>query len=155
MTPTPLALAAVVLYAAATVTLWRSLQARTGDRPGLALGLAIAAAAAHAVALTTAIRPADGFALDLARTGSILAWEAAALTALAALRLPVAPLGLCSFPVGALGAAALLFDLAPPRVVRFASWTLEAHVLLSLLAYGILMLAAGQALLLWYQERRL
>lgn len=155
MNPTPFALVAALLYAAATALLWRSLQARTGDRPLAALGCALAAALAHALALVGAIHTEQGFALDLFRTGAILAWEAGAFTALAALRLPVAPLGLVSFPVGALGAAVLLADLAPPHLIRFASWSLEAHVVLSLLAYGILMLAAGQALLLWYQERRL
>lgn len=155
MNPTPFALAAALLYAAATLALWRALRARTGDRPLAALACALLAAGAHAVALASAIHTDEGFALDLLRTGSILAWEAGALTALAALRLPVAPLGLCSFPVGALGAAVLLADVAPPRHVVFASWALEAHVVLSLLAYGVLMLAAGQALLLWYQERRL
>lgn len=155
MNPTPFALAAALLYGAATVVLWRSLQARTGDRPLVALGCAMAAALAHALALTAAIHTEQGFALDLLRTGSILAWEAGALTAVAALRLPVATLGLVSFPVGALGAAALLFDVAPPHRITFASGMLEAHVVLSLMAYGVLMLAAGQALLLWYQERRL
>lgn len=155
MTPTPFALAAALLYVIATVALWRSLQTRTGDRPLPALGCALAAALAHAVALAGAIHTDAGFALDLLRTGSILAWEAGALTALAALRLPVAALGVVSFPVGALGAAALLVDIAPPRHIVFAAWALEAHVVLSLLAYGVLMLAAGQALLLWYQERRL
>ena len=155
MTPTPFALAAALLYAAATAALWRSLRARTGDRPLPALLCALAAAVAHAFALAKAIHTDAGFALDLFRTGSILAWEAGALTALAALRLPVATLGLVSFPVGALGAAVLLSDGAPPHLIAFADWTLEAHVVLSLMAYGVLMLAAGQALLLWYQERRL
>jgi ABC-type uncharacterized transport system permease subunit len=151
MNPTLLALAAALLYVAATV----SLRARTGERPRSALGFAAFAALAHALALAMAIHTDGGFALDLLRTGSILAWEAAALTTLAALRLPVATLGLVSFPVGALGAAAILSDSAPPHLITFADWTLEAHVVLSLLAYGVLMLAAGQALLLWYQERRL
>lgn len=155
MTPTPFAFAAALLYAGSTVALWRTLQTRTGAPPRLALASAALAALAHGVALVLAIRTDQGFALDLFRVGSILAWEAGAFTALAALRLPVAPLGLVSFPVAAFGAAVLLFDVAPPRIVTFASTALEAHVVLSLLAYGILMLAAGQALLLWYQERRL
>jgi len=155
MNPTPFVLAAVVLDAAATVALWRSLQARTGDRPLLALGAAALAALAHALALASAIHTDQGFALDLIRVGSLLAWEAGALTVLAALRLPVAPLGLVAFPLAALGAAALLTDVAPPHLTAFGNWALEAHVVLSLLAYGVLMLAAGQALLLWYQERRL
>lgn len=155
MNPTPFALAAALSYCAATVVLWRSVQSRTGDRPLVALGLALLAALAHLLALVAAIHTEAGFALDLFRTGSILAWEAGALTALAALRLPVAPLGLVSFPVGALGAGVLLSDAAPPHLVSFPSAMLEAHVVLSLLAYGVLMLAAGQALLLWYQEHRL
>ena len=155
MHPTPFALAAVLAYCAAAAVLWRSLQTRTGDRPLLALCFALVAAALHGLALAVSIHTAAGFELDLMRTGSVLAWEAGLFTALAALRLPMASLGLVSFPVGALGASVLLTDIAPPRVVVFSSWAIEAHVVLSLLAYGVLMLAAGQACLLWYQERRL
>lgn len=155
MHPTPFALAAALAYIAATGALWHSTKARTGERPLAALACALGAAALHAVALVLTIHAPTGLALDLLQTGSVLAWEAGALTALAALRLPVATLGLLSFPVGALGAAALVADLAPPRVISLASWAIEAHVVLSLLAYGVLMLAAGQALLLWYQEHRL
>jgi len=155
MHATPFALAAVVAYLTATGALWRSTAARTGERAVGALALALGAATLHAIALALAIRTPAGLALDLLQTGSVLAWEAGALTALAAVRLPVATLGLLSFPVGALGALALATDVSPPRVIALGSWVVEAHVVLSLLAYGVLMLAAGQALLLWYQERRL
>lgn len=155
MHPTPFALVAALAYLAASVMLWRSVRSRTGERPALALATALFAATLHALALVLSVHAPQGFALDLLRTGSILAWEAGAFTALAALRLPVATLGLLSFPVGALGALVLAADVAPPHLLALGSWAVEAHIVLSLLAYGVLMLAAGQALLLWYQERRL
>ena len=99
-----LAFAAAVAYLAAAGVLWRTLAARVPGPPLAGLGIGVAACALHAAALAGAIHAPDGFALDLARTGSLLAWEAATLTLIATLRLPVASLGFVTLPVGAVGA---------------------------------------------------
>jgi len=155
MTSTLPSIAATASYLIATAALWRALAARSGQPPLAAYGLGAAALLLHAWTLSLVLHSGDGFALDLLRTASVLAWEVAALTLIAALTLPVGSLGLVALPVGALGAVALLFDQAPVRGHAPLSVAVEAHVILSLLAYGLLLLAAGQALLLWYQERRL
>ena len=155
MSPTLPAIAAATTYLVATYMLWRALTSRTGERPFAVLGVSVVALLLHAWALGLALYGPAGFTLDLLRTASVLAWEVAALTLLAALTLPVASLGLVALPVGAIGAAALVFDLAPLRTHAALTTAVEAHVILSLLAYGLLLLAAAQALLLWYQERRL
>lgn len=149
------AIAATLAYLAATAALWRTLAARSGARPLAAFGLGGVALALHAWTLALVLHGGDGFTLDLLRTASVLAWEVAALTLIAAWTLPVGSLGLVALPVGAVGALALTFDLSPVRGHAPLSPAVEAHVILSLLAYGLLLLAAGQALLLWYQERRL
>lgn len=155
MSPTFPAIAATATYLIATLLLWRTLTARTGQRPLAALGLGAAALLLHAWSLGLVLHGPDGFTLDLLRTSSLLAWEVAALTLVAGLTLPVGSLGLVALPVGAIGAAMLAFDLAPVPSPSPLTVAVEAHVILSLLAYGLLLLAAGQALLLWYQERRL
>lgn len=155
MSPTFPALTAAATYLIATAALWHTLAARSGRPPFAALGLGAAALLLHAWTLSLVLHGEGGFTLDLLRTASVLAWEVAALTLIAALTLPVGSLGLVALPVGAIGAAALAFDSAPVRSHAPLSGVVEAHVILSLLAYGLLLLAAGQALLLWYQERRL
>ena len=155
MSPTLPAIAATATYLIATTALWRTLAARSGAQPYAAFGAGFAALLLHAWALALALHGSEGFTLDLLRTASLLAWEVAALTLVATLTLPVGPLGLVALPVGAVGALALLVDLGPVKSHAPLSVAVEAHVVLSLLAYGLLLLAAGQALLLWYQERRL
>lgn len=155
MSPTLTAIAATASYLLATAFLWRTLASRSGTRPVAAFGLGAAALLLHALALAQLLHGGEGFTLDILRTASLMAWEVAALTLLAILTLPVGPLGLVALPVGAFGALALAFDQAPIRSHAPLSLAVEAHVLLSLLAYGLLLMAAGQALLLWYQERRL
>jgi ABC-type uncharacterized transport system permease subunit len=149
------AIAATTTYLVATALLWRALTARDGKRPLAAFVAGAAALLLHAWTLGIVLFGPAGFSLDLLRTASVLAWEVAALTLIAALTLPVGSLGLVALPVGAIGAAALAFDLAPVPTHGALTFAVEAHVILSLLAYGLLLLAAGQALLLWYQERRL
>lgn len=155
MSPTLPAIVTTATYLIASVLLWRALAARTGARPLAALSLGAAALLLHAWTLGLVLHGGAGFTLDLLRTASLLAWEVAALTLVASLTLPVGSLGLVALPVGAVGALALAFDLAPLRSHAPLSAAVEAHVILSLLAYGLLLLAAGQAVLLWYQERRL
>jgi ABC-type uncharacterized transport system permease subunit len=129
MSPTLPAIVTTATYLIATALLWRTLAARSGARPLAALGLGAAALLLHAWTLGLVLHGGAGFTVDLLRTTSLLAWEVAALT--------------------------LAFDLAPVHDHAPLSGAVEAHVILSLLAYGLLLLAAGQAVLLWYQERRL
>lgn len=153
MPTTSLAVLAAVAYLAASLALWRSLQARTSlSVARVAGGVAVAA---HALALWGMVVTPAGLALDVARTASLLAWEVAVLLGLATLRAPLASLGLVWLPFAALCALAPLLVSTPARLVDLGPGIVTTHVLLSLLAYGLLTLSAVQALALAWQERGL
>jgi ABC-type uncharacterized transport system permease subunit len=154
MIPNPFAVASALAYLGAAALLWRTLAARDGSRPIAALGTGAAAVVLHAAALAGALHRHEGLVLSVQHTLSLLAWEAAVLTLLAMLRPAAAPLGLVAMPIGAVAALLLVGGGEGVGVTQLTP-AVRTHVLLSSMAYGVLMLAAGQALLLWYQERRL
>ncbi|MBT3197493.1 MAG: cytochrome c biogenesis protein CcsA, partial [Gammaproteobacteria bacterium] len=84
---------------------------------------------------------------------SITSWMLILLLELAWLMRPVGNLGVVIFPVAALMVA--LQILNPEAIQRSASSSLDTHILLSMLAYSLLTVAAIQAILLASQERHL
>lgn len=109
----------------------------------------------HAIALYGAIHQPGGLNLGVVNMFSVMAWQIGLLTFASALRPGTANLGIALYP--AVGLAVLLLPLgASTRIVlQQFSWQLEAHILLSVLAYGLLALAAFQAILLAIQDYRL
>jgi ABC-type uncharacterized transport system permease subunit len=155
MSSTLLASVAALAYLASAVLLWRGL--KSGERPPLRAAFALGgvAATAHAGALWLGVITPAGLELDFALTASLVAWEVALLMGLAALRAPVASLGLALLPLAAVCALVPTFAPAPARVIALDSPLMGAHVILALLAYGLLTLGAVQALALAWQERGL
>lgn len=100
------------------------------------------------------LRPAGmnlDFFVALAGTG----WLMAVVLLAAALFRPVENLGIILLPFSAI---IMLLALLFPReriVTDYGQWPLELHILLSMLAYSLLGLAALQAVLLAIQDRRL
>ena len=64
-------------------------------------------------------------------------------------------IGIALFPVAALSIGLLLLFPEQRLVTAAASWQLDSHILLSLLAYSILGLAVLQAVLLAIQDHHL
>jgi ABC-type uncharacterized transport system permease subunit len=85
---------------------------------------------------------------------SLVACVVAALTMLVNLSRPVAGLGVIVFPLAALLLALDVF-LAPPTTPTPIDWQIKLHVVIALLAYSLLSIAAVLALLLSVQERAL
>lgn len=121
------------------------------------LGLLFAAfaVAAHAVALRRAIYLPEGLNLGLATAFSLMGWQIALLTVLGSLRRGTANLGIGIYPLVGLSVIPLAAAPSMERLIAHTSWQMEAHILLSVLAYGLLALAAFQAVLLAVQEYRL
>ena len=153
-----LALASASLYVTATWLLGRRLLAGAehGEGPAPKLpAFTMVAVATHGILLYLGIVADDGLKLGLFNAASLVAWVAALVLVIGALRRPLDNLGLLVLPL----AAALIV----PSVVwpdQRASTTagglgIEVHVLTSVLAYAVLTVAACQALLLAYQEKRL
>ncbi len=133
--------------------------ARTGQpqQPGKggALMLGLAAIALHALVLgQTVLRP-EGLDLGFFNALSFTGWLIALLLLAATLARPVENLGIVLLPYAALTVVLALAFPGGRLVADARQWPLEAHILLSVLAYSLLALAAVQALLLAVQDHRL
>lgn len=156
LTPSLLAtLAAAILYAAATFHQGVRLRhgARADKRVLIVLGAL--AVAAHATGLFMQLVRPIGLGLDFFSAASLIAVAVIVVTLIACLTIPVENLLVLLFPLGLL--TALLGRFAPIGTVQ----TIEeepgilSHILLSILAYGMLTIAMFQALLLLVQDRQL
>ncbi|MBU3056958.1 cytochrome C assembly family protein [Pseudomonas indica] len=148
-------LAAACLYAGATAYQGLRLARReVPDRRLLAL-LAILALLAHAVGLYNQLLTPNGLNLDFFNAASLIAAAVIALTLLACTRIPVENLLLLLLPLGAL--TALLAQFMPSGTIQPINEEpgILAHILLSILAYGMLTIAMFQSLLLLLQDHQL
>jgi ABC-type uncharacterized transport system permease subunit len=98
---------------------------------------------------------AQGLNLGFTNAVSLIAWVVAVLFLLASLKRPVHMLGIVIMPIAAF--TVLMEWLWPSQPISLppASVALFAHIIVSLLAYGLLSIAVVQSLLLSVQERRL
>src|SRR5690606_34986558 len=95
-----------------------------------------------------------GLELGFFQVLSLVGWQVAVVVLLAAARLPLAGVAVAVLPIVAFSALApAVFESSAVRSAL--GWQLEAHVLLSLLAYSLLAVAAVQALVLAAQDRQL
>jgi len=158
MIPTLPSLLAITLYLIAsillTVRLLRGSVEFVCQRNHSVL-LGLAAALIHAVMLYPAILSPGGLNLGFFYAASLIALTTALLLLIAMLFEPVENLGIVAFPVAALSIGLILLFPEQRIVTTTDSWQLDTHILLSLLAYSILGLAALQAVLLAIQDRHL
>jgi len=139
-------LIATALYALAGWRIWRGAALPSGLLP---LTLAL-----HAAALSLQIFHAGSLRLGLAESVSLFAWQSALTLWVFSQREPLQSLGLVMYPFTGLCAVFGVFtsntrgDLIP-----IGDWHLEVHILISLLAAGILSIACIQALALAVLER--
>ncbi|MGE7991809.1 cytochrome C assembly family protein [Pseudomonas sp. NPDC089554] len=148
-------LLAVVLYIAATAYQGSRLaQGVKADKRLLGL-LGVIAVLGHSAALFFQLLTPLGLSLDFFSAASLIAAAVIALTLLACLSIPVENLLVLLFPLGAV--TALLSQFAPPGTVPLINEEpgILAHILLSILAYGVFTIAVFQALLLLLQDHQL
>jgi len=118
------------------------------------MALGIIAVALHSLLLQQQIMVPDGMNLGFFNALSLASWLGALVLILAAMVQPVENLGIVVLPVAA--AAIVLAISFPSRlIISDAHLALEAHILLSILAYALLAMAAVQAVLLAIQDRHL
>lgn len=158
MNSMPIAIFAIAAYlTAAGLIAWRLFmqdRARIPPRP-LALGMAFAGLLLHTWLLYAAVFSPEGLNLAFFNALSLASWTVVASLLIPSLNKPVENLGIVLLPVAAL--TVVLDELYPS--VGFmgsdVSWILKVHVLLSMLAYSLLTLAAVQAILLAVQDHYL
>jgi ABC-type uncharacterized transport system permease subunit len=147
---------AFLLYLGSSVILIRRITHKSTQPPPLQLPLGIMVVLAlvcHTVDITLTMRAAGGWDLSLLTTLSLVSWVMAFIAFLVGLRQQKAHPGIIIFPLVALS---LILNVDEPSTpIALVNPALEWHVLLSLTAYSLFVLAALQALILWFQERHL
>lgn len=148
-------LIAAVLYLGATTYQGFNLARRTSPSKPLLLLLAALALATQAACLSQQLLTPTGLVLDFFNAASLIAAAVILLTLLSCLRIPVENLLLLLLPLGAL--TVLAAALVPGGTVQAINEGpgILAHILLSILAYGLLTMAVFQALLLLLQDHQL
>jgi len=108
----------------------------------------------HAMALYPELVTGQGFNLGFFNAASLTALLTVALLLLVATWQPVESLGIPLLPVAAT-TLALAATYPSQHALSATSWQLDIHILFSVLAYSMFVLAAVQAVLLAIQERHL
>ena len=122
---------------------------------GGSLALGWGAAILHAMILAQTVFQPTGLNLGFFNALSFTGWLINVVLLAAAMVRPVENLGIVALPFGAL-TLILGLSFATERIVADpGQWPLELHILIAILAYSLLALAAAQAALLAVQDRRL
>ncbi len=156
--PLSLALGSIVFYTAATVFVGRRLFVEpAGDGESwqpLAWCVALALAL-HAGLLYLMVKQSGGLDLGLFAVATMMSWVMVALVGVTSLLRPVENLGVFVLPLAALTVALNLTGLDSQPMSTAHGVGIRVHIVISVLAYGLLTLAACQALVLAYQDHRL
>jgi ABC-type uncharacterized transport system permease subunit len=150
-----LALITIALYLAAAVVQLLFLTARLSGKQILVLRLTIVAVIAHAGLLYHWIDTSSGQNLSFFNLFSQAAWLVAVIHLLLSMRQPLENLGIFIFPITALSIALAALSSRQNLVDTTASPLILGHLLLAILAFSVLCIAACQAVLLAIQDWQL
>jgi ABC-type uncharacterized transport system permease subunit len=108
----------------------------------------------HAKSLSGLILIGDGFNLSMGNTFSMIGLELALISLFAAIDPALRGISAGLLLLGAVAALMTEFELLPAATTDLA-WQVRAHILVSLLSYGLLTVGAIVAIFAIVQERRL
>ncbi len=145
-------LIAIVFYSASIALQVAALRG-TQRRPAM-LGSGAIAVLAHSVSIGGVLITPEGWRFGLMEISTLISMVIAALVLFSCLRRPVDNLLLALFPLAILAIIAALTTGSDYPATQLSSGA-ASHVLLSILAYSVITIAALQALLLAYQNSRL
>lgn len=157
MLPVAFSLSAILLYLAATARLALPILRGGTDAAAKPQALALAAVAVvlHGVVLSQAVFVPGGLNLGFFNALSLFAWVIAAIIVIASLGQPLENLAFLGLPLAA-GSALLALAFPGSRMVILdRGFGFELHLVLAIIAYSLVSVAAVQAVVLAYQERQL
>ncbi|MCI1011925.1 MAG: inner membrane protein YpjD [Pseudomonas sp. PGPPP4] len=148
-------LLAAALYLLATLYQGSCLLRKQPSSKPLVLGAGILALLPHALAVYLQLILEPTLSLDFFDASSLISATAIALMLIGCLRMPLQPLLVLVYPLGAI--TALLAEFVPPGTVTplDVSPKIVVHVLLSIIAYGLFTLAVLQSCLVLLQNHQL
>jgi ABC-type uncharacterized transport system permease subunit len=135
------------------VRLIKGIQSPTGNR--LMLSLGSIAIVLHAVVLYHNVFTPTGVNLGFFNALSLLSGLIVLLLLIAAVSAPVENLGIAIFPLAGIAMVLEMFFPSHRILNEAEAIKLEAHILISILAYSVLSIAAVQAILLAIQNKQL
>jgi len=149
-----LALIAIVFYCAAATYQLLALQRKAPNRPPLIRLLGSAAVLNHGLSVWLAIFQYDGIHLGLTEMGLLATFTISLMLLISSIKKPVLNLGIGVFPMSML---ALIFAIWGPVSTPSNGLApgLTLHILTSLVAYSLIIIAACQALLVSVQNYQL
>ena len=158
MQATILSLAAIALYLSATwrvaAPAWRGVSEPLARRhPGLLLGAA--AILCHGVYLYFSLYTGSGINLGVFNAASLVAWLVVGLMLAMAVGNSLEHLAMLMLPLAALSLVAEQLFTSHRIIPEHAPMGLQAHILLSVLAYSLLTIGAILALALAFEHRQL
>jgi ABC-type uncharacterized transport system permease subunit len=150
MFPTIASLLASVLYCLSGFLIFKQLgdQDKARWKP---LALALAAMLLHAIVLNHLIYRPSGLNLEFFVAFSLISWLISVQILLSCIFRQIESLGIAVFPMSGLAILLALADFTDPLIISGSS-ALKGHIMISVIAYSLIMLAAIQAGLLAYQD---
>lgn len=109
----------------------------------------------NGILLNSAVFVSGGLDLGFSNSWALISWIIALVVLLVAVRKPVENLLVIFFPLAALGLLLILFFPSHRILAESAAMGLKMHILLSIVAYSLLTVAAFQAAFLAFQEYQL
>ncbi len=113
---------------------------------------ALIALALHAITLKSNIYLLSGFNLSLFTSASLVSWLVSLQILIASIKRPLDSLGIVMFPLSA-AVIALEYKFMSTNIIGDISNGVQSHILISIIAYSLLMLGALQAVALAFQHR--
>lgn len=110
---------------------------------------------AHGMLLWQTLFFSGALNLGFFQSSLLISWLVVAILLAMNLAKPVASLFLGAYPLASLTVVFALLTHTPPRFIQRDDWGILSHIALSVTAYSLFTLAAGQALLLYFQNRQL
>ncbi|WP_148253717.1 cytochrome C assembly family protein [Aidingimonas lacisalsi] len=150
----PFALLAIILYLGATTWQGLALVRRVSQRPILVRSLGLLALSCHVLVITSTIVEHGGLRLDLASSVVFASGVVVFLLLLVSLMLPLLNVSVALFPLAA-ASLLLIADMHDPVPGHGLTPGIALHAISSVLAFAVLIIAAGQAMLLGLQNQAL
>jgi ABC-type uncharacterized transport system permease subunit len=147
-------LIAILIYSSAAIYFGSQFVRQKNIQPTLLLGTVAIGLIFHGIGIYGISLSEKGFNFSLFSSASLIFWAINAIVLFSSLKKELHNLFLLLFPLSAFAVLAPMVS-TNPEWQHSLSYTIAAHVILSLLAYSLLTIASLQALILAYQNHAL
>lgn len=152
---TVFAVFAIFLYAASSFRQYQAISDGTPKHRQQVLGLGSAAVICHGISWFAQLGHLNGLDFSFFNVGSLISLVIATMLVLSALKKPLENLLVGVFPMSALIVLLNLIVSTNEKSLGVTDQGIVSHIILSIMAYSVLTIAAFQAVLLIVQDRQL